>query len=112
MAILARGAVTADSLVIVCSGLEANLANECWRGLGKLWATWKGIPGGHTVTEACARQGSAAESACLRGVIESLVDLDWSGRLASGFCHTVLREDAGECAELLRARVGLTAKPQ
>jgi hypothetical protein len=111
-AILARSAVSADSLAMVCAGLEPRLASECWRGLGKLWATWKGIPGGRTATEACARQGSEAESACLRGVIESLVDLDWSGQLASRFCGAVRPEDAGECAELMRARVALTIIPE
>ena len=110
-AILARGAVSADSIAVVCSGLETELASECWRGLGKLWATWKGLPGGRTVTEACARLGDDAESACLRGVIESLVDLDWSGRLASRFCDVVRPENAGECAELAQGRVALMRAP-
>ena len=110
-AILSRGAVSADSLASVCSGLEPSLAAECWRGLGKLWATWKGISGGRTVTDACARRGSEAGHACLRGVVESLVDLDWSGRLASEFCGAVRPEESGTCAGLLNERVSLTNAP-
>jgi hypothetical protein len=109
-AILARGPVSADSLAGVCAKLEPPLAGECWRGMGKLWATWKGVPGGRTVTSACARASAAADSACLRGVVESLVDLDWSGGLASRFCGTVRSEDSEECVGLTRERVALTAK--
>ena len=109
-AIVARTPVSADSLASICFRLEPMLADECWRGMGKLWATWKGIAGGRLVTDACARKGATAESACVRGVTESLVDLDWSGKLGEEFCGS-RAADSGKCLARLRERLVLTSKP-
>lgn len=107
-AILSRARVSADSIASVCSGLEVELSEECWRGVGRLWTTWKGTAGARAVTEVCDRHGPSASSTCLRGVIEALVDRDWSGARAAEFCDSAPPARAAACVEMMQERLVLT----